>query len=138
MLKSLTPHIQSSVAKFVGMRTSPGSEKSNKKVMQAEELDQIDVSMEIWKRAFKDACERFCPIRGGGHECGCLPVLAKLVMEQLVVRLDVAMFNAILLESSDEIPTDPLSDPISDPSVLPIPPAKSSFGAGALLKRRHW
>ncbi|KAI4366920.1 hypothetical protein MLD38_022721 [Melastoma candidum] len=132
--QSLTPHMQYSVAKSVGMRASPGSAKSNKKVMHAEELDQVDVSMEIWKRAFKDACGRLCPIRGGGHECGCLLVLAKLVMEQLVVRLDVAMFNAILRESSDEIPTDPLSDPISDPSVLPIPPAKSSFRAGALLK----
>lgn len=51
-----------------------------------------------------------------------------------MVRLDVAMFNAILRESDDEIPTDPVSDAISDPKVLPIPPGKSSFGAGAQLK----
>jgi len=51
-----------------------------------------------------------------------------------VARLDVAMFNAILRESADEIPTDPTSDPISDPKVLPIPPGKTSFGAGAKLK----
>ncbi|KAI4375376.1 hypothetical protein MLD38_013255 [Melastoma candidum] len=132
--QSLTPHMQTTVAKSVGMRASPGSAKSNRKVTHTEELDQVDISMEIWKRAFKDACGRLCPVRGGGHECGCLPVLAKLVMEQLVVRLDVAMFNAILRESSDEIPTDPLSDPISDPSVLPIPPGKCSFRTGALLK----
>ena len=55
-------------------------------------------------------------------------------MEQCVARLDVAMFNAILRESVDEIPTDPVSDPISDSKVLPIPAGKSSFGAGALLK----
>ncbi|KAK7288597.1 hypothetical protein RIF29_02063 [Crotalaria pallida] len=28
--------------------------------------------------AFNDACERLCPLRGGGHECGCLPVIARL------------------------------------------------------------
>lgn len=51
-----------------------------------------------------------------------------------MARLDVAMFNAILRESADEIPTDPISDAISDRKVLPIPPGKSSFGAGAQLK----
>lgn len=55
-------------------------------------------------------------------------------MEQCVARVDVAMFNAILRESDDEIPTDPVSDPISDPKVLPIPSGKSSFGSGAQLK----
>ncbi|MBA0772821.1 hypothetical protein Gotri_008138 [Gossypium trilobum] len=56
------------------------------------------------------------------------------VMEQLVGRLDVAMFNAILRESVDEMPTDPVSDPICDSQVLPIPAGKSSFGAGVQLK----
>ncbi|KAL0327360.1 UNVERIFIED_CONTAM: hypothetical protein Sangu_1814000 [Sesamum angustifolium] len=56
------------------------------------------------------------------------------VMEQLVNRLDVAMFNAVLRESAEEMPTDPLSDPISDSKVLPILPGKSSFGAGVELK----
>lgn len=55
-------------------------------------------------------------------------------MEQLVSRLDVAMFNAILRESAEEMPTDPVSDPICDSKVLPIPAGKSSFGAGAQLK----
>lgn len=49
-------------------------------------------------------------------------------------RLDVAMFNAILRESTDDIPTDPVSDPISEAKVLPIPAGRSSFGAGAQLK----
>ncbi|GAB4861383.1 hypothetical protein Ancab_036566 [Ancistrocladus abbreviatus] len=56
------------------------------------------------------------------------------IMEQCVARLDVAMFNAILRESADDIPTDPVSDPITDAKVLPIPAGKSSFGAGAQLK----
>ena len=56
-------------------------------------------------------------------------------MEQLVGRLDVAMFNAILRESAEDMPTDPLSDPIADLRVLPIPAVKSSFGAGAICIR---
>ncbi|KAG5527065.1 hypothetical protein RHGRI_028104 [Rhododendron griersonianum] len=56
------------------------------------------------------------------------------IMEQCVARLYVAMFNAILNESDDEIPTDPVSDPISEAKVLPIPVAKASFGGGAQLK----
>lgn len=56
------------------------------------------------------------------------------VMEQLVDRLDVAMFNAILRENAEEMPTDPVSDPISDSKVLPIAAGRSSFGAGAQLK----
>lgn len=55
-------------------------------------------------------------------------------MGQLVNRLDVAMFNAILRESAEEMPTDPVSDPITNPHVLPIPAGKSGFGAGAQLK----
>lgn len=49
-------------------------------------------------------------------------------------RLDVAMFNAILRESAEEMPTDPVSDPICDSKVLPVPAGKSSFGSGAQLK----
>ncbi|GJN33619.1 hypothetical protein PR202_gb22239 [Eleusine coracana subsp. coracana] len=75
-----------------------------------------------------------CPLRAGGHECGCLPALAKLVMEHCVARLDVAMFNAILRESANEIPSDPISDPIIDSRVLPIPAGDLSFGSGAQLK----
>lgn len=55
-------------------------------------------------------------------------------MEQCVKKLDVVMFNAILRESDDDIPTDPISDPITDPKVLPIPVGKTSFNSGALLK----
>lgn len=55
-------------------------------------------------------------------------------MEQLINRLDVAMFNAILRDSTEDMPTDPISDPISDSKVLPIPSGKSGFGAGAQLK----
>lgn len=55
-------------------------------------------------------------------------------MERCVDRLDFAMFNAILRESAHEIPTDPISDPIVDSKVLPIPAGDLSFGSGAQLK----
>ncbi|KAL5230886.1 hypothetical protein ABZP36_029662 [Zizania latifolia] len=87
-----------------------------------------------WQTTFQDAFNRICPLRAAGHQCGCLPVLAKLVMEQCVARLDVAMFNAILRESASEMPTDPISDPIVDPKVLPIPAGDLCFGSGAQLK----
>ncbi|KAI3970295.1 hypothetical protein MKX01_023942 [Papaver californicum] len=96
--------------------------------------EQVNYSLDLWRNAFKDAYERLCPVRAGGHECGCLPVLPRLVMEQCVGRLDMAMFNAILRESADDSPTDPVSDPISDSRVLPIPAGNSSFGLGAQLK----
>lgn len=44
------------------------------------------------------------------------------------------MFNAILRESVDKMPTDPVFDPISNAKVLPIPVGISSFAAGAQLK----
>jgi hypothetical protein len=95
---------------------------------------QGSFSVDLWKDAFGDAFKRLCPIRAGGNECGCLSILAKMVMEQCIERLDVAMFNAILRESAHEIPTDPVSDPIVDPKVLPIPAGDLSFGSGAQLK----
>ena len=52
----------------------------------------------------------------------------------MVSRLDVAMFNAIFCENGEEMPTDPMSNPISDSKILPIQAGKSSFGAGTQLK----
>lgn len=108
--------------------------KDDKKLITSEIEDSRhgNISVEIWKKAFLDAFERLCPVRRLGVECGCLPMLNKLVLEACVVRLDVAMFNAILRD--DEIPTDPVSDPISDIRVLPIPNSSLSFGLGAQLK----
>ncbi|KAF3431077.1 hypothetical protein FNV43_RR25807 [Rhamnella rubrinervis] len=126
--QTITPHMQPAAAK------NSSSRKVYGKRYALGDNDQGNFSIDLWKKAFKDACERLCPPRAGGHECGCLPVLSRLVMEQLVGRLDVAMFNAILREHDEEMPTDPVSDPISDSKVLPIPAGKSSFGAGAQLK----
>ncbi|XP_038713804.1 uncharacterized protein LOC120007566 [Tripterygium wilfordii] len=126
--QTLTPHMQSTAVK------STSTKKSHARMPGLGDQEQGNFSIDLWKKAFKDACERLCPVRASGHECGCLPLLARLVMEQLVDRLDVAMFNAILRESAEDMPTDPMSDPISDAKVLPIPAGKSSFGAGVQLK----
>ncbi|KAM7524550.1 hypothetical protein LguiA_014452 [Lonicera macranthoides] len=127
--QTLTPSMQSSIAgmshdKITGRLLGPllGDQQHG------------SFSIDLWKNAFQDAFKRLCPVRAGGHECGCLPVLARMVMEHCVARLDVAMFNAILRESAHEIPTDPVSDPIVDPKVLPIPAGDLSFGSGAQLK----
>ncbi|XP_059644183.1 uncharacterized protein LOC132285959 [Cornus florida] len=132
--QTLTPHMQSTAAKAINGCMALDLSKSYERTSSSGNQELINFSLELWKKAFKDACERLCPVRAGGHECGCLPVLARLIMEQCVARLDVAMFNAILRESDDDIPTDPVSDPISDAMVLPIPTGKASFGAGAQLK----
>ncbi|PSS30332.1 Myosin-H heavy chain like [Actinidia chinensis var. chinensis] len=132
--QTLTPHMQSTAAKAIHTGLASGVHKTYQRTSSSGDQDQVNVSLELWKKAFKDACERLCPVRAAGHDCSCLPVLARLIMEQCVARLDVAMFNAILRDSDDEIPTDPVSDPISDTKVLPIPAGKASFGAGAQLK----
>ncbi|CAK9172529.1 unnamed protein product [Ilex paraguariensis] len=129
MLWTLAPNMQ-----------SPAEDSNNNKTIgrilgpALGDQQQGSFSINLWKNAFQDAFNRLCPVRAGGHECGCLPVLARMVMEQCVSRLDVAMFNAILRESAHEIPTDPVSDPILDPKVLPIPAGDLSFGSGAQLK----
>ncbi|KAK4392886.1 hypothetical protein Sango_1759400 [Sesamum angolense] len=131
--QTFTPHMQSGAAKAIRRNIDSDSGQSYRRTSSS--IDQQgNFSLELWKMAFRDACERICPVRAAGHDCGCLHVLSKLIMEQLIARLDVAMFNAILRESADEIPTDPIADPISDAEVLPIPAGKASFGAGAQLK----
>jgi hypothetical protein len=53
--------------------------KSYKRTYSSYDQDKGNLSLDIWKNAFKEACERLCPIRAGGHDCGCLPMLPKLV-----------------------------------------------------------
>ncbi|CAL9219283.1 unnamed protein product [Arabidopsis halleri] len=134
--QTLTPRMQSSAASTREFDKANGtaSKKNFGRTPSSMNQEQGDFSLELWKKAFREAHERLCPLRGSGHECGCLPVPARLIMEQCVARLDVAMFNAILRDSDDNFPTDPVSDPIADLRVLPIPCTTSSFGSGAQLK----
>ncbi|KAJ6778722.1 NUCLEOLAR PROTEIN GAR2-LIKE PROTEIN [Salix koriyanagi] len=66
------------------------------------------------------------------------PSLQEWLWNSVLPRLDVAMFNAILRESAHEIPTDPVSDPILDSKVLPIPAGDLSFGSGSTTQKFCW
>jgi hypothetical protein len=50
-------------------------------------------SIDLWRSAFQDAFSRICPLRAGGHECGCLPVLAKLVCFQMLIFVSLVMVS---------------------------------------------
>lgn len=72
--QALTPYMQPSVGdssanKSLGRLLGPplGDQK------------QGSFSIDLWRNAFQDAFERLCPVRAGGHDCGCLPVLARMV-----------------------------------------------------------
>lgn len=68
--------MQSTAARSRSIGSS--SKKTNGRRYSLGDQEQGNFSIELWKKAFEDACERLCPIRAGGHECGCLPV-ARLV-----------------------------------------------------------
>lgn len=72
-LQTITPHMQPAAAKGSSSRKAYG------KRYALGDNDQGNFSIDLWKKAFKDACERLCPPRAGGHECGCLPLLSRLV-----------------------------------------------------------
>lgn len=52
--------------------------KKNEKLMGEQEKGSFSIS--LWQNAFKVALSRLCPTRGEGHECGCLPILSKMVL----------------------------------------------------------
>lgn len=80
-LQTLTPRMQSSAASTREFDKANGS--ASKKIFgrtpSSMNQEQGDFSLELWKKAFRDAHERLCPLRASGHECGCLPVPARLV-----------------------------------------------------------
>ncbi|THG02208.1 hypothetical protein TEA_004553 [Camellia sinensis var. sinensis] len=71
--------MQSAATKAINTGLDFGASKTYQRTSSLSDQDQVNFSLELWKKAFKDACERLCPVRAGGHECGCLPVLARLV-----------------------------------------------------------
>lgn len=58
---------------------SLGRKKTSWKRNKLGIYEHASFSMELWKKAFKDACEQLCPIRSAGHECGCLSAPFTLV-----------------------------------------------------------
>ncbi|KAL0453060.1 UNVERIFIED_CONTAM: hypothetical protein Slati_1284100 [Sesamum latifolium] len=132
--QTLTPNMQSPTGDST---TNKGAERLLGPALG--DHRQGNFSINLWKNAFHDASRGFVLFElGGMNVVACLSWQGRrmhlLVMEQCIGRLDVAMFNAILRESAHEIPTDPVSDPIVDSKVLPIPAGDLSFGSGAQLK----
>lgn len=84
LLQIFTPHMQHAVPKSSYVTASLSAKKGGGKRNTFGNLEQGSLSMELWKKAFRDACERLCPIRAVGHECGCLNVLVKLVSLLLI------------------------------------------------------
>lgn len=72
--QALTPYMQSPAGDF-------SSNKSFGRVLGPAlgDHNQGNFSINLWRNAFQDAFQRLCPLRAGGHECGCLPVLARMV-----------------------------------------------------------
>lgn len=67
MVQTLTPNMQSQVV------------TTGKKSTGKHEISSIS----LWRSALHDAFKRLCPLRAGGHECGCLPVLSRMVRNLL-------------------------------------------------------
>lgn len=70
----MTPHMQSPAVKGSISRKVSGKRRLGHRT-------QGLYAIELWKNAFRAACERLCPLRGLRQECGCLPMLAKLVRD---------------------------------------------------------
>ncbi|XP_025886910.1 uncharacterized protein [Solanum lycopersicum] len=77
--QTLTPHMQNTAANSGGRSMSSSVKKTYGRRSSLGDQEQGNFSIELWKKAFKDACERLCPVRAGGHECGCLPLPARLI-----------------------------------------------------------
>jgi hypothetical protein len=71
--------MQSAAATAFNKGMGSSSKKNYGRLSCFDDQEQGSVSLDLWKKAFRDAGERLCPVRAGGHECGCLPMLARLV-----------------------------------------------------------
>ena len=85
--------MQSATAKTINQVSNSTSGKSYKRNSSSVDHDQGNFSLDLWKKAFKDACERICPVRAGGHECGCLPLLSRLVCGTVKFGRNIHIFS---------------------------------------------
>ncbi|KAF7071357.1 hypothetical protein CFC21_076692 [Triticum aestivum] len=76
--QAFTPHMQSA---YISTKSKTGlnAKKCYGRITVVGNQQQATLSIDIWKKAFKQASEKICPVRAAGHECGCLPMLAKLI-----------------------------------------------------------
>lgn len=85
--------MQSAAMKEIYGDTDSDSRKSYGRTSGSSDQEQVNFALDLWKKAFKDACERLCPVRAGGHECGCLPVLASLVTINCIFPVMICMWR---------------------------------------------
>lgn len=73
-LQALTPNMLSPIEELI-------NQKRIGKLLGPSLGDQQQgtLSIELWNNAFQSAFVRLCPVRAAGHECGCLPVVARMV-----------------------------------------------------------
>jgi len=87
LFQALTPHMQTPAE---GSSTPKAGRVSGPALGDQQ---QGTFSVNLWKAAFHDAFSRMCPLRAGGHECGCLPVLAKLVLFNILIFKIIRFFR---------------------------------------------
>ncbi|GJP54695.1 hypothetical protein CLOM_g13748, partial [Closterium sp. NIES-68] len=93
------------------------------------------VGVERWRAVLHEASFALCPQRAMGRCCGCVYLLEKQVLEHCLLRLDTALFNALLRPNPDVPPSDPLADPITEPAALPFcTMGKLTYSNGMHLK----
>ncbi|CAI5467819.1 unnamed protein product [Closterium sp. Yama58-4] len=93
------------------------------------------VGVERWRAVLHDASFSLCPQRAMGRCCGCLYLLEKQVLEHCLLRLDSAIFNALLRSNPDAPPAEPLADPVTEPAALPFTATgKLTYSHGMHLK----
>ncbi|CAI5536259.1 unnamed protein product [Closterium sp. Naga37s-1] len=93
------------------------------------------VGVERWRAVLHDASFSLCPQRAMGRCCGCLYLLEKQVLEHCLMRLDSAIFNALLRSNPDAPPAEPLADPVTEPAALPFTATgKLTYSHGMHLK----
>ena len=83
--------MQSTAAKGIPRVVDSGYNKTCQTTSGSLEHEQVHTSVKLWKTAFMDVCERICPVRAAGHDCGCLSILSMLVMSLSYLLLKLCM-----------------------------------------------
>ena len=73
------------------MQSPENDGKTNEKLKGDQEQGSFSIS--LWQNAFKAALSRLCPTRGEGHECGCLPILSKMVLIFYIFKVQRSNIN---------------------------------------------
>jgi hypothetical protein len=81
----LSPSTKQDLSKLAGDVTGIFAKRPSINLRHSVNLPELgdarqgNLSVEVWKKAVMEALRRLCPVRGAGHECGCLPMLIRMV-----------------------------------------------------------